>query len=127
MYSISKDFEFSASHQLTGLPEGHQCSRLHGHNYKVRLILSAKNLVIPGFVIDYGELKWFKEHLDAHYDHKHLNDVVVFNPTAEYMARHFFDVVSKWLLENGCIGVKCMVSVSETEKTWASYAEVEDE
>ncbi|HUM68046.1 MAG TPA: 6-carboxytetrahydropterin synthase, partial [Chloroflexota bacterium] len=39
MYTISKQFHFSASHQLNGLPLEHQCARLHGHNYEVELIL----------------------------------------------------------------------------------------
>src|SRR5215468_9371730 len=34
-YTISKFFEFSAAHHLTGLPDDHPCSRVHGHNYVV--------------------------------------------------------------------------------------------
>ncbi|RWP82168.1 MAG: 6-carboxytetrahydropterin synthase QueD, partial [Mesorhizobium sp.] len=42
MFHISKEFHFSASHQLTSLPPNHQCARLHGHNYVVVVQLSAK-------------------------------------------------------------------------------------
>ena len=41
MYTIAKQFTFSASHQLDHLPEDHQCARLHGHNYVVEIVLSA--------------------------------------------------------------------------------------
>ncbi|MFI6697695.1 6-pyruvoyl trahydropterin synthase family protein [Streptomyces sp. NPDC050509] len=51
---ISKEFHFSASHQLDGLPEDHPCGRLHGHNYVVALELSAPTdgLDTTGFVRD---------------------------------------------------------------------------
>lgn len=37
---ISKDFEFSASHILEGLPTTTSRSRLHGHNYRIRVTIS---------------------------------------------------------------------------------------
>ena len=42
MNTISKEFHFSASHQLFGLKEGHPCGRLHGHNYIVKIFLSGE-------------------------------------------------------------------------------------
>ena len=47
MYRISKEFHFSASHQLIGLPEDHQCARLHGHNYIVVVELTAEDAEQP--------------------------------------------------------------------------------
>ena len=44
MFRITKEFHFSASHQLTALPAEHQCARLHGHNYIVVVELSAAEL-----------------------------------------------------------------------------------
>jgi len=90
MYKISKEFHFSASHILHGLPEGHQCGRLHGHNYVIVLHLKCKELDSVGFVQDYGELAPVKKWIDDTLDHRHLNDVFDFNPTAESMARHIF-------------------------------------
>ena len=55
-YRITKEFHFSASHQLKGLPETHQCARLHGHNYIVKVELSSTTLNDHGFVRDYNEL-----------------------------------------------------------------------
>ena len=52
MYRISKEFSFSASHRLLGLPDGHPCARLHGHNYRVEVELSAADLNRYGFVRD---------------------------------------------------------------------------
>jgi len=114
-YEITKDFEFSASHIVEDLPLGHKCTKLHGHNYVVRLRLGAKALDETGFVIDYGELDEFKWYLDEYIDHQHLNDVIDVNPTAENLAEFFF----AWCLEEGW-PIKS-ASVSETPKTSATY------
>jgi 6-pyruvoyltetrahydropterin/6-carboxytetrahydropterin synthase len=113
-FVIKKDFEFSASHRLEGLPPDHQCARLHGHNYVVRVQLASKELIKPGFVRDYGDLKEFKIYLDKTFDHRHVNDVLNTNPTAEHMAAHFLG----WLQMNGFEEAEA-VGVSETPKTWA--------
>jgi 6-pyruvoyltetrahydropterin/6-carboxytetrahydropterin synthase len=45
MYTITKQFSFSASHVLDHLPEGHPCARrLHGHNYIAELVLAPKKV-----------------------------------------------------------------------------------
>lgn len=121
-FTISKKFAFSASHQLLGLPEGHPCGRLHGHNYTVELILSSENLDKHGFVLDYNLLKPFQQYLDMNLDHRHLNEVLpgdIPNPTAELIAGHLYNVATSLF---SVIGVKIVaVRVSETEKTWAEY------
>lgn len=116
MYRITKQFHFSASHQLTGLPPEHQCARLHGHNYVVEVELASAGLDRHGFVRDYQELAAFKAYLDEAFDHRHLNDVLGHDrTTAENLARHFFD----WCRER--FPETAAVRVSETPKTWAEY------
>lgn len=117
-YTIEKDFAFSASHVLEGLPEGHQCGRLHGHNYVVRLSLSGDRLLPVGFLYDYGNLAPFKHLLDTTLDHRHLNDVMTDNPTAEALAKHLAGV-ARGLLPDLPRTVVLSVGVSETPKTWA--------
>ena len=116
MYQISKVFRFSASHQLLAMPEGHPCARLHGHNYIVRLELASAGLDEYGFVVDYTALKPFKDYLDEHFDHRHLNEVLDSDrPTAELLARHLYDWAhARWPQVYA-------VAVSETPKTWARY------
>lgn len=116
MYRIAKQFNFSASHQLLGLPEGHPCARLHGHNYLVELELTAESLNRHGFVRDYRELDAFKRYLDAEIDHRHLNEVFGTDAvTAEFLARTFFDWCRARWPETAA------VRVSETPRTWAEY------
>lgn len=114
-YEIQKEFHFSASHQLSHLPEGHQCARLHGHNYIVVIVLGADELNKDGFVVDYGELKSFKNYIDNHLDHRHLNDVFNFHTTAENLAAHLYQMTKP--LWDEVIEIR----VSETPKTWARY------
>jgi len=124
MYSIAKEFTFSASHQLLNLPEEHQCARLHGHNYVVIVELVSMRLDEVGFIIDYGELNFIKEYIDNKLDHRHLNDVLNFNPTAEKMAKHFYKEFEAMFIEiYGEKDILNKVSVKETDKTIASYYE----
>ena len=115
MYKISKEFAFSASHILAGLHTDHPCSRLHGHNYIVTVHLRGMALNDAGFIKDYRELDNIKSYIDNTLDHRHINDVYSFNPTAENLAKHFFDLFSKDIPE------LYAVEVSETPKTTAIY------
>lgn len=115
MYTITKQFSFSASHQLDGLPEDHKCARTHGHNYLVEVCLTAPVINEIGFVVDYGDLNPLKDYIDTNLDHRHLNDVLPFQPSAENLARHFYEwCKARWPQVSA-------VRVSETPKTWAEY------
>ena len=115
MYRITKEFHFSASHQLSHLSDDHQCARLHGHNYVVVVELAATELNSNGFVRDYHDLKLLKTYIDDQIDHRHLNDVLGPVTTAENLARHFYE----WCRVRWPETVA--VKVSETPKTWAEY------
>ncbi|NDW10404.1 6-carboxytetrahydropterin synthase QueD [Dysgonomonas sp. 520] len=115
MYKISKQFSFSASHVLEGLPCEHPCSRLHGHNYVVTVHLKAGELDNVGFVRDYRALQSVKDYIDDNLDHRHLNDILPFNPTAEHLAKYLYDIFKKDIPE------LFAVEVSETPKTSAIY------
>lgn len=115
MYCIRKEFAFSASHVLEHLPAEHPCSNLHGHNYVVTVELRARELDHIGFVTDYRALEPIKKYIDSTLDHKHLNDVIGFNPTAENLAYHLY----QWF--NGMFPNLYAVEVSETQKTLARY------
>ena len=116
MYKISKEFAFSASHSLVGLPECHPCTRLHGHNYVVTIHLKSQQLNDKGFVIDYHALKSIKEYIDNTLDHRHLNDIMSpINSSAENLAKMLYDTFKPEYSE------LYAVEVSETPKTSAIY------
>lgn len=116
MYQISKRFEFSASHVIGGLPDDHPCSRLHGHNYVVEVVLEGAELDSVGFIRDYRELSALKSFIDETVDHRHLNDVMGHDrTTAEVLAKWLYDwCKAKW-------PETAAVRVSETPRTWAEY------
>lgn len=120
MFTISKRFDFSASHQLDGLPDDHPCSRLHGHNYSIEIELASTELNDVGFVFDYRALDPLKTWIDETFDHRNLNDVVMFNPTAELLASFVFARVL--LVLDLPMNVDAVaVRVYETPKTCAEY------
>ncbi len=120
MYKISKQFSFSAAHMLHGLPEGHPCSRMHGHNYVVTVHLRSEKLNDTGFVKDYNELRVVKDYIDKQLDHRNLNDIMSpLNSSAENLAKMLFDVFKPEIPE------LYAVEVSETPKTSAIYEPVD--
>lgn len=119
MYRISKEFHFSASHQLHGLRDGHPCGRVHGHNYIVRVTLTGEVLDEHGFLLDYNDLKPFGAWIDDTLDHRNLNDVLPTQPTAENMARLLAESIREVVAIPDNVAVS--VAVSETPKTWAEW------
>lgn len=115
IFTISKDFHFSASHKLHGLPDGHQCGRLHGHNYTLTIILTASKLSAAGFVQDYGDLTVVGDFVNTMLDHRHLNDVFDFNTTVENMSRHIYELFKP------VFPLLKAVEMSETPKTKCRY------
>jgi 6-pyruvoyltetrahydropterin/6-carboxytetrahydropterin synthase len=97
------------------LPDDHPCSRLHGHNYSVEVILASETLDETGFVVDYNALSAFRAILDDELDHRNLNDVLPCPTTAEHLARYLFDRARALWTE------VVAIRVSETPRTWAEY------
>lgn len=80
---IYKEFSIEAAHRLPHVPEGHKCSRLHGHSFQVAIHVSGPVGQKAGWVMDFSYQSAFKpvwEQLDHHY----LNEVAgLENPTSE--------------------------------------------
>ena len=89
MYFVRKTFEFSAAHRLT-LCYDSKCTGLHGHNWRVTVECRARELDENGMVVDFTHIK--RMVIDR-LDHKVLNDVFDFNPTAENIARWIVETV----------------------------------
>jgi 6-pyruvoyltetrahydropterin/6-carboxytetrahydropterin synthase len=107
MYTVIKTLEISAAHSLS-LDYGSKCENLHGHNWRITVYCRAKELDANGMVTDFTSIK--KEISDK-LDHKYINDVLPFNPTAENIAR--------WVCER--IPNCYRVEVAETADNVAVY------
>jgi 6-pyruvoyltetrahydropterin/6-carboxytetrahydropterin synthase len=119
MYRVSKRFGFSASHVLHGLGDDHPCSRMHGHNYEIEVIAEADELDGRGFVVDFRELDDVKRWVDDTLDHRHLNDVMEGQPSAEAVAR----LVYEWSRANLPATVATKVAAVRAWETPRAYAE----
>jgi 6-pyruvoyltetrahydropterin/6-carboxytetrahydropterin synthase len=112
VFKIAADYGFEAAHQLHGLPDGHKCKRLHGHNYRVEVSVLGE-LDGRGFVIDYAELDAVVQPLVDQLDHRFLNDIDgLENPTSE--------VLALWLKTRiaSAIGLEPTVRIYETPRYW---------
>lgn len=86
---ISTTRHFSASHQLV-LYDG-SLEPLHGHNWVVRVTVSARKLDPIGVVMDFHDLEARVDKVIGPMHHSHLNDHAAFkktNPSAENVALH---------------------------------------
>ncbi|EKT65533.1 6-carboxytetrahydropterin synthase QueD [Providencia burhodogranariea] len=90
--SIYKDFHFEAAHKLPHVPEGHQCGRLHGHSFMVRLELTGDVDKKTGWIIDFSDVKEAFKPILNQLDHYYLNDIEgLENPTSEVLASWIWD------------------------------------
>ena len=120
MYQIWKETEISAAHFLRDY--GGKCENLHGHNWRVRVYVESHELDRTGMVVDFTELKRIMEEVDGRLDHRELNSVAPFdtvNPTAENIAKWYFDSCSE-LINNGGVRVS-QVRVWETATSCAIF------
>lgn len=83
---------FEAAHRLPNVPEGHKCSRLHGHSFRVEIHVRGDVDPHSGWVMDFADIKAaFKPLLDQ-LDHYYLNDISgLENPTSENIARWIWE------------------------------------
>jgi len=69
--TVAKEYlTFSAAHFIT--LAGHQCERLHGHNYRVGVTVAGGVDPESGFVVDFGVIKQIVKPLIAEVDHRVL-------------------------------------------------------
>lgn len=86
VFKLWKDFNFEAAHQLTKVPAGHQCGRIHGHSYKVRIHCEGNLDPSRDWVVDYADIAKVTRPIIDKLDHTFLNDIILLETTAENLA-----------------------------------------
>ena len=84
---LRKTFQFEAAHLLPHLSQTHKCRRLHGHSFRVDVVVAGECDPQLGWLMDYADIsEAFKPLLDR-LDHYYLNEIPgLENPTSENLA-----------------------------------------
>lgn len=97
---IYKEFIFEAAHRLPNVPEGHKCSRLHGHSWKGGIYVEGELDPQTGWIMDYAEIKKAFGPIYDQLDHYYLNEIDgLENPTSEVLAKWIWDRLKPGLPE----------------------------
>jgi 6-pyruvoyltetrahydropterin/6-carboxytetrahydropterin synthase len=89
---LAKQIGFEAAHRLPHVPPGHKCARLHGHSFRVAIVVEGEVDERPGWLIDYADIQEAVAPLREQLDHRYLNEIPgLENPTSEVLAGWIWD------------------------------------
>lgn len=111
-WTLSVRDRFSAAHFLREYRG--KCEKVHGHTFQVEVRIEVSELDPTGLGIDFAVIK--EKLASVLPDHKLLNDVYDFNPSAENLARRIFQEMKPFFPVRA-------VTVWESEDASATYAE----
>ena len=125
MYEVTVEAGFSSGHYLRNYRG--KCENPHGHNYKVQVTLAGAELDVAGLLLDFKLLKQVMRPVVDRLDHQMINDLEPFtelNPSAENLARYFYEQTSAQMQEmtGGRVRVKDC-TLYETDSSFARYYE----
>jgi len=121
MFEVCVEETFAAGHALRNYHG--KCENVHGHNFRVQVTLSGAELDSMGLLVDFVEVKKLIQTVVDRLDHQFLNEVPPFdelNPSAENVARHFYERISSGLAAATPVSV-AKVQVWETDTASATY------
>jgi 6-pyruvoyltetrahydropterin/6-carboxytetrahydropterin synthase len=123
MFRLKVQDYFSSAHYLRNYQGA--CESLHGHNWKVELVVEGEQLNNIDILIDFKDLKKILKEVLDELDHRLINDLPYFqerNPSSENIARFVFERIKEKLKAFPEVRVR-EVTVFETEKASATYLE----
>ena len=125
MFEVTVEAGFSSGHFLRNYKG--KCENPHGHNYRVLVTLAGEELDEAGLLLDFKLLKHLLRPVVERLDHLMINEIEPFtelNPSAENLARYFYQQTAKLLEEmtGGRVRVKDC-TLFETDTSFARYYE----
>ena len=125
MFEVTVEAGFSSGHYLRNYRG--KCENPHGHNYKVFVTLVGQDLDEAGLLLDFKLLKQVMRPVVDRLDHQMINEIEPFttlNPSAENLARYFFEQTAEQLrdMTAGRVRVKDC-TLYETDTSFARYYE----
>ncbi len=121
MYRLKIDTHFAAAHNLINYHG--DCENLHGHNWKVEVVVATETLNNAGLGIDFKILKAKTNAILDSLDHKYLNDLEPFketSPSSENIARYLFEELCNSFVDEDVVVES--VNVWESDNACASYS-----
>ena len=113
---IMQAFRFEAAHWLPKVPVQHRCHRMHGHSYRIEVMLEGQVDETTGFLVDFFDIEAAFAALLKRLDHHCLNEIEgLENPTAENIAAWI------WRHIKPSLANLAAVRVFETPDCWAEY------
>lgn len=96
MYEIVERYNFTATHQVHGLPGCHSRAAVHLHRWTAEIWLKAAALPPANGPSELAELEPVRHYIGWELDGKYLNEVLPRPPTPAWVAEHLTD----WCLAN---------------------------
>jgi 6-pyruvoyltetrahydropterin/6-carboxytetrahydropterin synthase len=117
MFYLKIEKHFAAAHNLINYCG--KCEELHGHNWKIEVVVRGDSLDKAGMLLDFKILKDYLHEILEKLDHKYLNELEAFkklSPSSEYIAKYIYEEfeeklsstdveiyeVSAWESSNSC-------------------------
>jgi 6-pyruvoyltetrahydropterin/6-carboxytetrahydropterin synthase len=122
MYTLTVETKFASAHQLREYKG--KCENLHGHSWKVQVVVTAQSLNRLGLAMDFTDLKRLTNEIVNSLDHVCLNDLPPFadiNPSSENISRWIFESLKNKVAVYS-VTLKA-VTVWESETASATYTE----
>ncbi len=114
---LIKQFTFEAAHWLPTFPDGHKCRRMHGHSFRVEVVVEGDVDEAKGYLIDYGDIGRAVDPVVHRLDHYCLNEIKgLENPTSEMVARWL------WREIKPALPMLAMIIVHETCTSRCEYS-----
>jgi 6-pyruvoyltetrahydropterin/6-carboxytetrahydropterin synthase len=121
MFEVTVEETFAAGHALRNYHG--KCESLHGHNYRIQVTLQGPELDSIGLLVDFVQVKKLLQTVVDRLDHQFLNDLAPFdtlNPSAENIARYFYDEINGGLNRDNGVTLR-QIKIWETDTTSATY------
>jgi 6-pyruvoyltetrahydropterin/6-carboxytetrahydropterin synthase len=123
MFEVNVEAGFSSGHYLRNYRG--RCENPHGHNYRVCVTLVGESLDDDGLLFDFKNLKQVLHPTIQYLDHQMINDLAPFtelNPSAENLARYFFEEANRRVAEITGNRVRLkQCTLYETDQSSATY------
>jgi 6-pyruvoyltetrahydropterin/6-carboxytetrahydropterin synthase len=119
MFEVYVAAQFEAAHRLVG--DFGPATRLHGHTYRLEVIVRGERLSGDGTLYDIGELRAAVDDLAASLDYRDLNEVpglADVNTTAETVAGYCWEALAPPLRERDLDSL--VVRVWESPQVYAA-------